>query len=92
MDRIKRARSFQDDDSASSASPLMDPTRTGSLPLSGEDLPQLDTGNPFGLDEVDSAASQVSSQGLERYHLNALQITDLFRVYDSQSSYDFGLS
>ena len=87
MDRIKRARSFQDDDSASSASPLMDPARTRSLPLiSAEDLPQLDTGNPFGLDEVDSAASQVSSQGLERYHLNALQITDLFRVYDSQSS------
>ena len=82
LNRIKRARSFQDEDSTSPASPLTDPPRTNSLPLNGGGLAQLDTGNPFGLDEVDNLASQVSFQSLVGYHLNSLQITELFREYE----------
>lgn len=82
LDRIKRARSFQEEDSASPAPPLMDPQRPNSLTQNGGSLPQLDTGNPFGLNELDNASSQVSFQSLEGYHLNALQISDLFRQYE----------
>jgi hypothetical protein len=82
LNRIKRARSFQEDDSASPASPLTDSQRANSLAQNGGNLPQLDTGNPFGLDELDNASSQASFQSLEGYHLNALQISDLFREYE----------
>ena len=79
LDRIKRARSFQEEESASPASPLTDPQRTNSLVQNEASLPQLDTGNPFGLDELDNTSSQVSFQSLEGYHLNSLQISELFR-------------
>lgn len=81
LDRIKRARSFQEDDSASPASPLTDPQRTSGSAQNGGSLAQWDTGTPFALDELDNASSQVSFQSLEGYHLNSLQISDLFREY-----------
>jgi hypothetical protein len=87
LDRIKRARSFQDDDSASPASPLTDPQRTNNFPQNGGGLAPLDTGNPFGLDELDNASSQVSFQSLEGYHLNELQISELFREYESSGPF-----
>lgn len=92
LDRIKRARSFQEDDSASPASPLTDPQRTSNLAQTGEGLAQLDTGNPFGLDELDNACSQVSFQSLEAYHLNQLQISELFREYEHLFNRDFWTS
>jgi hypothetical protein len=85
LDRIKRARSFQEDDTASPASPLTDPQRISSLAQNGGGLAQMDTGNPFGLDELDNASSQVSFQSLEGYHLNSLQISELFREYEHPS-------
>lgn len=81
LDRIKRARSSQEDGSTTPASPLTDPQSTNSLAQTGGSLAQYDTRNPFGLDELDDTSSEVSFQSLEGYHFSALQITELFRSY-----------
>ena len=86
LDRIKRARTFHDEDSASPASPLTDPQRVDSIPQTGGSLAQLDTGNPFGLDELDQVFSQVSVQSLEGYHLSSIQISELYKEYNYQAS------
>jgi hypothetical protein len=84
LDRIKRARSFQEDDSTSPASfSLADPLRaTSSLAQNDGVVSQVEVANPFGLNDFDNKFSPVSVQSLEDYKLNTRQISGLFKEYE----------
>jgi hypothetical protein len=89
LDRIKRARSLIEDDSESPDSPAHSSHKGGArsnqvnYPQSnGEGIGyRPDPATAYGLDKLDSACSQVSSQNLEGYSLDGPQISQLFKEY-----------